>query len=110
MGYCPLKTCIHFYMTREQNWFVYRPSSLDKALAIDSAAQAIYLRHPPFHYDVVLAVIRAPLSSNDNTDETKESESNSLKCSSSDADNTTPAKKHALRVNSRLQNGWYGPH
>ena len=51
-----LKTCIHFYMTREQKWFVYRPSTLDKALAIDSAAQAIYLRHPPFHYDVVLAV------------------------------------------------------
>ena len=87
-----LKTCIHFYMTREQKWFVYRPSSLDKALAIDSAAQAIYLRHPPFHYDVVLAV-RAPLSSNDKTDETKQSESNSLKRSSSDADNTTPAKK-----------------
>ena len=88
-----LKTCIHFYMTREQKWFVYRPSSLDKALAIDSAAQAIYLRHPPFHYDVVLAV-RAPLSSNDKTDETKHSESNSLKRSSSDADNTTLAKKN----------------
>ena len=87
-----LKTCIHFYMTREQKWFVYRPSSLDKALAIDSAAQAIYLRHTPFHYDVVLAV-RAPLSSNDKTDETKQPESNSLKRSSSDADNTTPAKK-----------------
>ena len=87
-----LKTCIHFYMTREQKWFVYRPSSLDKALAIDSAAQAIYLRHPPFHYDVVLAV-RAPLFSNDKTDETKQSECNRLKRSSSDADNTTPAKK-----------------
>ena len=46
-------------MTREQKWLVYKPSTLDKALAIDSAAQAIYLRHPLFHYDVVLAV-RAP--------------------------------------------------
>ena len=36
-----LKTCIHFYMTREQKWWVYRPSTLYKALAIDSAAQAI---------------------------------------------------------------------
>ena len=71
---------------------MYRPSTLDKALAIDSAAQAIYRSHPLFHYDAVLAV-RAPLSSNDKTDETKESESNSLKRSSSDADNTTPAKK-----------------
>ena len=70
-----LKTCIRFYMTRKQKWFVYRPSSLDKALAIDSAAQAIYLMHPPFHYDVVLAVRAPPLSSNDKTDETKESES-----------------------------------
>ena len=84
-------TCIHFYMSREQKWFVYRPSTLDKALAIDSA-QYIYLRHPPFHYDVVLAV-RAPLPSNDKIDETKESESNSLKHSSSDADNTIPTKK-----------------
>ena len=30
-----LKTCIHFYMTREQKWLVYRPSTLDKAVAID---------------------------------------------------------------------------
>ena len=86
------KTCINFYMTREQKWLVYRPSTLDKSLAIDAAAQAIYLRHPPFHYDVVLAV-RALLPSNDKTDETKESQSNSLKRSSRDADNTTPANK-----------------
>ena len=38
-----LSTCIHFYMTREQKWWVYRPSTLDKALAIDSAAQASIL-------------------------------------------------------------------
>ena len=40
-----------------------------------------------------MLAVRAPLSSNDNTDETKESESKRLKRSTSDADNTTPAKK-----------------
>ena len=40
-----------------------------------------------------MLAVRAPLPSNDKIDETKESESNSLKRSSSDADNTTPAKK-----------------
>ena len=38
-----------------------------------------------------MLAVRAPVSSNDKTDETKESESNSLKRSSSDAG--TPAKK-----------------
>ena len=53
-----LNTAIFSYNTRDQKWWRFSPNFVDKTLTDDSTARAIYIRHPPGHFDVVRSIVK----------------------------------------------------
>ena len=53
-----LNTTIFSYNTGDQKWWRFSPNFLDKTLTDDSNARAIYIRHPPGHFDVVRSIVK----------------------------------------------------
>lgn len=93
------KTCVFSYCMQTCNWHRYGPHNVDKNIAIDTAAQSIYLRHPCQHYDVVLSTQEVCTSSENNH---KQNNSKNSKRKNSDTlappkSEPSPPKKQQLK-------------
>ncbi len=51
-----LKTPVLCYATDESFWHRYFPCNVDRTLNYDVTQMAMYLNHPPFHFEVVCSV------------------------------------------------------
>ena len=53
-----LKTAILSYDQRDKQWWRFSPNFVDFSLTDDCAAMAIYINHPPDHFEVVRSIVR----------------------------------------------------
>ena len=53
-----LKTCVYIYDTEEGNWLRYSPCHVDRSLQLADTQRAMYILHPPDHYDVVRSTVK----------------------------------------------------
>ena len=51
-----LHTSIYSYNTQDGKWWQFSPNFVDSTLMDDSTARAMYIRHPPGHFDVVCSI------------------------------------------------------
>ena len=52
-----LGTCIFSYDTEAKAWYRFSPHDIDRTLNDDVTQRAIYIRHPPNHFDVVCGIL-----------------------------------------------------
>ena len=52
-----LGTCIFTYNTEHESWYRYSPHDVDRTLRDNVTQMALYIRHPPIHFDVVCGIM-----------------------------------------------------
>ena len=56
-----LDTSIFSYIPKDKQWWRFSPNFVDASLTDDCKGAAIYINHPPGHFEVVRSIVHSPL-------------------------------------------------